>query len=144
MKKRLLACALLAAGCSHPPPPTPQAQVLSALEEARGELRSIIADPVRAARADALLERLREVVEKAGAQARVIRARLDDLDRHHDATADQFRAVLVASDTARDQHRHAAVAIRDQLARLLTGEEWEKSAAVRHHLLELQLGPQPL
>jgi hypothetical protein len=109
MKYRLLASALLAAGCSHPPPPKPQAQVLSAVEETRVELRSIIADPVRAARADALLERLREVVEKAGAQAGVIRARLDDLDRQHDATADQFRAVLIASDTARHQHQHAAV-----------------------------------
>jgi hypothetical protein len=140
----LLLGALVTSACSHKPPLTPQARFESTLEDARGELRSIITDKDRAAQAEALLLRLKEVVDQADANSTAMRARIDDLDRRHDATAEQFQATLAAADAAWATSRRIQVDIRDQLARLLTAEEWQKSATARKRLLESQLGPQPL
>jgi hypothetical protein len=138
----LLAGALWVAGCAHGPStaPTTEARVLTANDEARAGLRAAIHDTNRAAQADEVLLRLQEVVDQASAQAEIIRARIDDLDRRHDATSDQFRAALTAADTGRTDHRRRALAIRDQLARLLTAEEWPGSLTL--HLGAAMASPQ--
>jgi len=140
----LLAGALLAAGCSHAPPPTPQAWARSEVEAARTEVRSIVADKVRADRADALLVELLEAFDRAGARSEALKKQVDALDRRQDATEVQFQAVLATGDADRLRELHEFAAIREQLARLLTPEEWRKSSAARRKLLELQLQPQPL
>jgi hypothetical protein len=138
----LLAGALVAAGCAHgsSPAPAPQARVLTANEAARAELRSAIHDKERAAQADELLVRLQELLDQASAQAEIIRARIDGLDRRHDTSADQLRAALAAADAGRLDHQLRALPLRDQLARLLTPEEW--SSAARLHLLAEAASPQ--
>jgi hypothetical protein len=140
----LLSGALLATACSHAPPPTPQARTQSAMEEARAETRSVIADPARAARADALLVQLQQVLDRVAAGEEALKRQVDALDRRQDATEGQFQAILAAGDASRTRELHEAAALREQLARLLTPEEWRKSAAARRKLLELQLQPQPL
>jgi delta 1-pyrroline-5-carboxylate dehydrogenase len=140
----LLIGALVAAGCSHSPPPTPQARVQSEVEAARAEARSVVTDPARAARADDLLVQLQQGLDRAGARSEALKKQVDALDRRQDATEAQFQEVLSAGDADRIREVQEVAAIRDQLARLLTPEEWRKSAAARRKLLELQLQPQPL
>jgi len=140
----LLASALLAAACSHKPPPTQRAMVESAFTDARAEARALITDPDRAARADELLAQLQQAFEKASASSEALAAQVNQLDRRQDATAEQFQAVLAAGDDDRGQQIHTAAGIREQLARLLTREEWQKLVEARRKLLQLQLAPQPL
>lgn len=139
-----LAAALLAAGCSHHPPPSPQARIEADAEAARRELRAIVQDPGRAARADAALVRLQRIMTEAATAAEASRRRIDALDRRHDASTEEFRAVLAAADAAWLEQLRDAAAVREELAGLLTPEEWQRSAAARGKLLKLQLGPQPL
>jgi hypothetical protein len=140
----LLTAALLAAGCSHSPPPTPQARAQAAVEEARAEVQSVVADKACAAQADALLVQLQQGLDRAAVRSEALKKQIDALDRRQDATEGQFQALLAAGDADRLREAHEAAAIREQLARLLTPEEWRKSAAARRKLLDLQLQPQPL
>ena len=140
----LLLGALLAAACSHAPPPTPQARAETAVADARNELRALIADKDRAHRADAVVLEIKAAFEQAGVEAEALRTQVEALDGRHDATADQFQAVLSTDDAVRTRRVHDLIKLRDQLARLLTAEEWKRSDEVRVRLLQLQLGPQPL
>ena len=135
---------VLAAGCSHSPPPTQQSSGQSAVEEARAEVRSVVTDKARAAQADALLLKLLQAFDQASARSEALQKRVAELDRHQDATEAQFQAVLAAGDADRIRELHELAGIREQLALLLTPEEWRKSTAARRKLLELQLQPQPL
>jgi hypothetical protein len=145
IRSAVMMCGLvLATGCSHSPPPTQQASGQSAVEEARAEVRSVVTDKARADRADALLVELLEAFDRAGTRSEALKKQVDALDRRQDATEVQFQAVLAAGDADRIRELHELAAIREQLARLLTAEEWRKSSAARRKLLELQLQPQPL
>jgi uncharacterized protein YhaN len=135
---------VLAAACSHSPPPTRQASGQSAVEEARAEVRSVVTDKARAAQADALLLKLLQAFDQASARSEALQKRVAELDRRQDATEAQFQAVLAAGDADRIRELHELAVIREQLARLLTPEEWRKSSSARRKLLELQLQPQPL
>jgi hypothetical protein len=140
----LLAVALLATGCSHKPPPTPQVRIAEATAEARRELRSLIGDSERAAQADALVVRLQGVILEEAAQEDATRRAADGLDRNRDATAGQFQVIEVAAQAPTLRLRRQALGLRDELARLLTAEEWKKSAAVRRKLLQQALPSQSL
>jgi len=139
----LLAGALLATGCSHKPPPTPQARIEVATADARRELRSLIGDGERAAKADAVVVQLQALLAKSASDAQVASRDLQALDRNRDATAAQFQALQAAADDARLAQLHQAVALRHALASLLTADEWKKSADARKKLLELSITSQP-
>jgi hypothetical protein len=139
----LLAGALLAAGCSHKPPATPLASIEAATADARRELRSMIGDGDRAARADAVVVQLQEFLAKSASEAQAASRNFQALDRNREATAAQFQSAQAAADAVRLPQLHQAVALREELARLLTAEEWKKSADARRKLLELSISPQP-
>jgi hypothetical protein len=144
LRTGLVLVGLLAAACSHKPPPTPEARLQSAFDDARGEIRSLIPDKDRAAQVDALLVQLQRAFEQSGAELQSTGARIDELDRRRDATEEQFQAVLATADAARTRHAPGMAAIRERLAGLLTPDEWKKVAAARRRLLDLQLQQQPL
>lgn len=139
----LLVGALLATGCAHGPPPTPLASVEAASADARKELRSLIGDGDRAARADAVVVQLQALLAKMADDAQAASLALQALDRNQESTAAQFQALQAASDQARRAQLHQAVALRQELASLLTAEEWKRSADARRKLLELGIAPQP-
>jgi hypothetical protein len=139
----LLAATLLLAGCSHKPPATPLASIETATAAARKELRALIGDPGRAARADAIVVQLQALLAKSAADGQVANLELEALDRNREATAAQFQALQAAADAARQADLLRAIALRQELAGLLTTEEWKKSADVRRKLLELGISPQP-
>jgi hypothetical protein len=138
-----LLSALLLAGCSHKPPATPLANIEAATADARRELRSLIADRDRAARADAVVVQLQALLAKSDSEAQAASRDLEALDRNREATAAQFQTLQAAADAARLAQLQQAVALRQKLAGLLTAEEWKKSADVRRKLLELGISPQP-
>jgi hypothetical protein len=139
----LLAVALLLAGCSHKPPSTPGASIEAAAADARRELRSLIGDTDRAAKADAVVVQLQALLAKSDSEAQAASRDLEALDRNRDATAAQFQARQAVADAARQADLRRAIALRQDLAGLLTAEEWKKSADVRRKLLELGISPQP-
>jgi hypothetical protein len=139
----LLSGALLAAGCAHKPPSTPQASIEAATADARRELRSLIVDGDRATRADAVVVRLQGLLVKAASDGQAASLELQALDRNRDATAAQIKALQAAADTARLAQLHQGVALRAELTRLLTADEWKKSADARRRLLELGISPPP-
>ena len=139
----MLAGALLAASCSHKPLSTPQASIEAATTDARKELRSLIGDGDRAAKADAVVVQLQGLLAKSASDAQAASRDLQSLDRNRDATAAQVQSVQAAADAARLPQLHQAVALRQELASLLTPEEWKKSAEARKKLLELGISPQP-
>jgi Skp family chaperone for outer membrane proteins len=139
----LLAAALLLAGCSHKPPATPLARIEAAAADARRELRSLIADRDRADRADAIVAQLQALLAKSSADGQAAGRELEALDRSREATAAQFQALQSAADAAWQADLRRAVALRQELAKLLTAEEWKKSTDARRKLLELGITPQP-
>jgi len=139
----MLAGALLAAACAHKPPTTPLASIEAATADARRELRSLIGEGERAARADAVVVQLQELLAKSASDGYAASRDLQAIDRNRDATAAQFQALQAAADAARLAQLHQGVALREELARLLTAEEWKKSADARRKLLELGISPQP-
>ena len=139
----LLAGTLLAAACSHKPPPTPRASIEAATADARKELRSLIGDGDRAAKADAIVVQLQALLAKSASDSQIASRDLQALDRNRDATAAQVQSVQAAADAARLPQLHQAAGLRQELAGLLTPEEWKKSAEARKKLLELGISPQP-
>jgi hypothetical protein len=138
-----LAAALLLAACSQKPVPTPQATIEAATAEARKELRSLIGDRDRAAKADAVVVQLEALLAKSASEGQAANRDLQALDRNREATAAQFQALQVSADAARQADLLQAIALRQQLAGLLTAEEWKKSTDARRKLLELGISPQP-
>jgi cysteinyl-tRNA synthetase len=139
----LVASMLLLAGCSHKPSSTPGANIEAAAANVRKELRALIGDPGRAARADEIVNQLQALMGRSFADDQAASRELEELDRNQEATAAQFQALQAAADAARMAQLHLAVALRQELARLLTAEEWKKSADARRKLLELGITPQP-
>jgi Spy/CpxP family protein refolding chaperone len=89
------------------------------------------------------VNQLQALLARSFADGQAAGRELEALDRNQEATAAQFQALQAAADAARLAQLRQAVALRQELARLLTAEEWKKSADVRRKLLEVGITPQP-
>jgi len=124
-----LSLALLA-GCKHETPAQQEQQIASretsdvAASEKR--IREVVHDSGRADQLVALLSELQKVVQNGAASAKEHRAAYAALNANYSATRTDYQSLFARQDARRDALLNKVVTIREQMAALLTDEEWEQ------------------
>jgi hypothetical protein len=122
--------ALSAGGCKHETPAekeqkitTDERQAVAAFEQ---RVRQIVKDPERANEIVAQLSNLQVLVHNLAASMNDERAQLAALNANYAATRADYQTLLARQDAQRDELIRTALAIRQQMAALMTDAEWDE------------------
>jgi hypothetical protein len=139
----VLGCAL-AAGCKSHESPAEQSQQLQAQENAdvaqyQDQIRKIVKDPARADQLIAILSDVQKLVHETDAVVREDRAKIAALNANYNSTREDYEAVFAEQDTVHQAFFTKDLSLREQMAGLMTDDEWAQLKHARIKTLEAMM-----
>jgi hypothetical protein len=136
----VLGCAL-AVGCKSHETPAEQSQQVKAQEDAdvanyEAQIRKVVKDPARADQLVALLSQVQILVHDAAGTVRNERAEIAALNADYKASRVDYDRVFALDDPIHQSYLKRGLELRQEMAALMTDDEWEQLKSVRVKALD--------